>query len=197
MGIMDKIKRATGTDEQYDDIYDNEYYDGFDDYGDAGMDAQTQQVNMNQTQQGYDAPTGTGGMTGSAYTPAAYSPAAGTSAGVFSSSTGGISLSGSAIEMKVVKPEHFESVPQIADHLLNKRTVVLNLENTNKETARRLIDFLSGVAYSIDGSLKKIASNAYVITPSNVDVGDAQLRAGSRPQPPKEETKEERAFGEL
>lgn len=192
MGIMDKIKRATGTDEQYDDIYDNEYYDGFDDYGDAGMDAQTQQVNMNQTQQGYAAPTGTGGMTDSAYT-----PAAGTSAGVFSSSTGGISLSGSAIEMKVVKPEHFESVPQIADHLLNKRTVVLNLENTNKETARRLIDFLSGVAYSIDGSLKKIASNAYVITPSNVDVGDAQLRAGSRPQPPKEETKEERAFGEL
>lgn len=192
MGIMDKIKRATGTDEQYDDIYDNEYYDGFDDYGDAGMDAQTQQVNMNQTQQGYAAPTETGGMTGSAYT-----PAAGTSAGVFSSSTGGISLSGSAIEMKVVKPEHFESVPQIADHLLNKRTVVLNLENTNKETARRLIDFLSGVAYSIDGSLKKIASNAYVITPSNVDVGDAQLRAGSRPQPPKEETKEERAFGEL
>lgn len=192
MGIMDKIKRATGTDEQYDDIYDNEYYDGFDDYGDAGMDAQTQQVNMNQTQQSYAAPTGTGGMAGSAY-----SPAAGTSAGVFSSSTGGISLSGSAIEMKVVKPEHFESVPQIADHLLNKRTVVLNLENTNKETARRLIDFLSGVAYSIDGSLKKIASNAYVITPSNVDVGDAQLRAGSRPQPPKEETKEERAFGEL
>ena len=197
MGIMDKIKRATGTDEQYDDIYDNEYYDGFDDYGDAGMDAQTQQVNMNQTQQSYAAPTGTGGMADSAYTPAAYSPAAGTSAGVFSSSTGGISLSGSAIEMKVVKPEHFESVPQIADHLLNKRTVVLNLENTNKETARRLIDFLSGVAYSIDGSLKKIASNAYVITPSNVDVGDAQLRAGSRPQPPKEETKEERAFGEL
>ena len=192
MGIMDKIKRATGTDEQYDDIYDNEYYDGFDDYGDAGMDAQTQQVNMNQTQQSYAAPTGTGGMAGSAYT-----PAADTSTGVFSSSTGGISLSGSAIEMKVVKPEHFESVPQIADHLLNKRTVVLNLENTNKETARRLIDFLSGVAYSIDGSLKKIASNAYVITPSNVDVGDAQLRAGSRPQPPKEETKEERAFGEL
>ena len=54
MGIMDKIKRATGTDEQYDDIYDNEYYDGFDDYGDAGMDAQTQQVNMNQTQQRND-----------------------------------------------------------------------------------------------------------------------------------------------
>ena len=88
----------------------------------------------------------------------------------------GMQVSGSSLELKVVKPQHFESVPQIADHLLNKRTVVLNLENTNKETARRLIDFLSGVAYSIDGSLKKIASNAYVITPSNVDVGDAQLK---------------------
>jgi len=90
----------------------------------------------------------------------------------------GISISGAsgnALEMKVVKPESFDSVAQIADHLISRRTVVLNLENTNKETARRLIDFLSGVAYSIDGSLKKIASNAYVITPSNVNVGDAKL----------------------
>lgn len=86
-----------------------------------------------------------------------------------------MSLDG-AIELKVVKPERFESVSQIADHLLSRRTVVLNLENTNKETARRLIDFLSGVAYSINGQLKKIASNAYVITPDNVDVSGEQLR---------------------
>ena len=98
----------------------------------------------------------------------------------------GISLSGSsgsAIEMKVVKPESFDSVAQIADHLISRRTVVLNLENTNKETSRRLIDFLSGVAYSIDGSLKKIASNAYVITPSNVNVGDAKLTSKKAAQP--------------
>jgi len=82
---------------------------------------------------------------------------------------------GAAIELKVVKPERYANVKQIADHLLNHRTVVLNLEATNKETAKRLLDFLSGVAYSIDGSLKKIASNAYVITPSNVNVGDAKL----------------------
>ncbi len=99
-------------------------------------------------------------------------PTASTSTGV----SAGISLAGAAIELKVVKPERFDSVPQIADHLLNKRTVVLNLENTNKETARRLIDFLSGVAYSIDGQLKKIANNAYVITPNNVDVSGEQLR---------------------
>ena len=75
-----------------------------------------------------------------------------------------------ARELKVVKPERFDSVPQIADHLLNKRTVVLNLEATNKETARRLIDFLSGVAYAQDGKIKKVAVNTYLITPYNVDL---------------------------
>lgn len=58
--------------------------------------------------------------------------------------------------------------PPIADHLLSKRTIVLNLEDTNSEVARRLIDFLSGVAYSIDGNLKKVADHTFVITPNNV-----------------------------
>ena len=95
--------------------------------------------------------------------------------------------------MKVVKPQQFDSVTQIADHLLNKRTVVLNLENASKETARRLIDFLSGVAYSIDGSIKKIATNAYVITPNNVDVGDAQLKAPKAKDPEPEQAPEVKA----
>jgi cell division inhibitor SepF len=88
---------------------------------------------------------------------------------------GGMALNGT-IELKVVKPENFESVPQIADHLINKRTVVLNLEATNRETARRLIDFLSGVAYSIDGNIKRVANNTYVITPSNVDISGDQMK---------------------
>ena len=91
-------------------------------------------------------------------------------------------IGGGALQMKVIRPESFASVNQIADHLLSQRTVVLNLEATNKETARRLIDFLSGVAYSIDGSLKRIANNAYIITPSNVDVSGDQLREQRRAQ---------------
>lgn len=83
---------------------------------------------------------------------------------------------GGAIELKVVKPERYGNVKQIADHLLSHRTVVLNLEATNKETAKRLLDFLSGVAYSIDGQLKKVASNTFVITPCNVDVSGDQMR---------------------
>ena len=92
------------------------------------------------------------------------------------------SAGGSNLELKVVKPDRYEMVNQIADHLLNRRTVVLNLEGTNKETARRLIDFLSGVAYSIDGQLKRVANNTFVITPHNVDVSGDQLR-GPEPKP--------------
>jgi cell division inhibitor SepF len=86
---------------------------------------------------------------------------------------------GGAIELKVVKPERYGNVKQIADHLLNHRTVVLNLESTNKETAKRLLDFLSGVAYSIDGQLKRVATNTFVITPCNVDVSGEQMRSTS------------------
>ena len=91
-------------------------------------------------------------------------------------STGGL---GGAIELKVVKPERYGNVKQIADHLLTHRTVVLNLESTNKETAKRLLDFLSGVAYSIDGQLKRVATNTFVITPCNVDVSGEQMRASA------------------
>lgn len=82
----------------------------------------------------------------------------------------GVSTSGSAIEMKVVTPKSYDTVTQIADLLLGKKTVLLNLENTNRETARRLIDFLSGVAYALGGGVQKVADNTYAITPSNVAV---------------------------
>ncbi len=84
--------------------------------------------------------------------------------------------SGSSIEMKVVKPDRLEAVTQIADHLLDRKTILLNLEDTNRETARRLIDFLNGVAYAINGNLKKVANCTYVITPSNVDVSGEQIK---------------------
>jgi cell division inhibitor SepF len=86
-----------------------------------------------------------------------------------------VKLDGAALELKVIKPERYETVPQIADHLLNRRTVVLNLEMTNKETSRRIIDFLSGVAYAIDGRLSKVAVNTYIITPANINVSGEAL----------------------
>ena len=74
------------------------------------------------------------------------------------------------LKVVLVKPERFENASEIADHLKEKRTVVLNLESTNKDVARRLIDFLSGVAYAGEGKIKKVAANTYIITPYHVDV---------------------------
>ncbi len=91
----------------------------------------------------------------------------------------GMSINAASIELKVVRPDTFVNSRQIADHLLNNRTVVLNLEATNKETARRILDFLSGVAYSIGGQLKRVANNTFVITPNNVDVSGDQMRTSS------------------
>ena len=75
-----------------------------------------------------------------------------------------------ALKVVLVKPERFENASEIADHLREKRTVVLNLESTNKDVARRLIDFLSGVAYAGEGKIKKVAANTYIITPYHVDI---------------------------
>ena len=75
-----------------------------------------------------------------------------------------------ALKVVLVKPERFENASEIADHLREKRTVVLNLESTNKDVARRLIDFLSGVAYANEGTIKKVALSTYIITPYNVEI---------------------------
>src|SRR5574344_1213636 len=74
------------------------------------------------------------------------------------------------LQVVLVKPERFDDAPSIADHLNDKRTVVLNLEAANKETARRLIDFLSGVAYANNGQIKRVANSTFIITPFNVDI---------------------------
>lgn len=164
MGMLDKFKRNNQTNDVYADNYDD-YYDGFE----GGYDEvpaeepveaqpQVQPQNFSYTPpQPQTAPIG-----------------------------GGMSLNGAAIELKVVKPTEFKDGPAIAEHLLNKRTVVLNLEDSDKDTSRRLIDFLFGVAYSIGGEIKKVANNAYVITPQNVAISNdkAPEAAAQAPQQP-------------
>jgi len=74
------------------------------------------------------------------------------------------------LQVMLMKPDRFESAAEVADHLREKRTVVLNLESANKDISRRLIDFLSGVAYAQEGKIKKVANSTYIITPYNVDI---------------------------
>ena len=149
MGLVDKFKSFVGA----DDTYEDEMMDGdlFEDE-DPSYGAQQQTA---------------------AEEPARRQSAQPSSAGYQSSASMGMS---SAIELRVMKPTDYASVTQIADNLLARRTVVLNLESTNREIARRLVDFLSGVAYANGGQIKKVANSTYIITPYNVGVmGDSLL----------------------
>lgn len=74
------------------------------------------------------------------------------------------------LQVVLAKPEKFDEVKSIAENLNVKRTVVLNLESVSRDVSRRLLDFLSGVAYANDGQIKPVANNTYIITPYNVDV---------------------------
>ena len=87
-----------------------------------------------------------------------------------------VSISATAkLQVVIVKPNRFEEVAEIADHLIEKRTVVLNLEQSGKDISRRIVDFLSGAAYAHNGQLKRIANNTYIITPFNVGLIGADV----------------------
>lgn len=74
------------------------------------------------------------------------------------------------LQVVLAKPERFDDASAVADHLNERRTVVLNLESANRDVARRLVDFLSGVAYANGGQIKRVANSTFIITPYNVDV---------------------------
>ena len=75
----------------------------------------------------------------------------------------------------VAKPEKMSDAADAADHFKNKKAVVLNLDNTNKDIANRMIDFLAGVAYAADGSLKRIANTSYILVPYDVEISGDML----------------------
>ena len=126
------------------------------------------------------------------YTPVRQQPAAPAAAPSSQAKRGNVVNMPSKTTMQVVlaKPERFEDASAIADHLNEKRTVVLNLEAANRDVARRLIDFLTGVAYSIGGSLKQVSTNTYLVAPSSVDVADSKIKQAARRQDPQPEQKE-------
>jgi cell division inhibitor SepF len=89
-----------------------------------------------------------------------------------------VSMNGQQAQLHVVvfKPMSFgEDTKEIADSLIRKNAVVLNLERTPKEESRRILDFLSGVAYANNGKIQKIATSTYIITPYNVDLSGDDL----------------------
>jgi cell division inhibitor SepF len=78
--------------------------------------------------------------------------------------------SNKALKMVIVEPINFDEVQNIVDNLKNRQTVILNLEDTDKNTARRMADFLSGAIYALDGSMQKISGSIFLFTPPNIEV---------------------------
>ena len=91
-----------------------------------------------------------------------------------------INTSASAKQQVILtRPESFNDAPTIATNLRNKKAVVLNLENVDKALARRVVDFLSGCTYALDGSVKKISQATYLFCPYNMEVlGDLKNLQG-------------------
>lgn len=89
-----------------------------------------------------------------------------------------VSINGGAghpqTRLVLVKPERFDVAAEIADHVRAGHSIIMNLETTPKDISRRLIDFLSGVTYALDGKIQPAAASTYVIVPKNADIsGDA------------------------
>ena len=80
-------------------------------------------------------------------------------------------------KQKVVlfRPNSFNDTSKAADDLRSRKAVIVNMENVDKAMARRVVDFLSGCVYALDGDVKKIAQSAYLFCPHNMDiVGDLE-----------------------
>ncbi|HLS88782.1 MAG TPA: cell division protein SepF [Sphingobacteriaceae bacterium] len=74
------------------------------------------------------------------------------------------------VRMIVFTPEDFDQVQLMADHLKNRRPVVLNLEGVDKELAQRILNFLSGTIYALNGEMHRVASNVLLFAPGNVEI---------------------------
>ena len=78
-------------------------------------------------------------------------------------------------EVVLFRPGSFNDTSKAADDLRNRKAVIVNMENVDKAMARRVVDFLSGCVYALDGDVKKIAQSAYLFCPHNMDiVGDLE-----------------------
>lgn len=155
MGFLDELKKLTKP-------YADDDEDDYDDYDDEPMDEEEEEP----------APP-----PRTARRPVTPEPAYTRSASLDSHRDSGsriVNINTTAqLQVVLVKPERFDNVSEIADHLRDKHSVLLNLENTDRNIARRLVDFLSGCAYAVDGKIKKVAASAYLLTPYNVEiVGD-------------------------
>ena len=164
MGFMDDLKKLTKPYTEDDDDFDE-----FDDDARPSRPSRSSSAPKPSYRSSFDLDSDEFSSTGSSASTGRRTLGGNNTAGTQSGKVVNIHAT-AQLQVVLVKPERFENASEIADHLKEKRTVVINLESTNKDIARRLIDFLSGVAYAGEGKIKKVAANTYIITPYHVDI---------------------------
>ena len=176
--IWEKVKDFTSpyaADDDYDD-YDDEMDDGFAEEESASrFSSRRERRNAPVSEESsYDSADSTDAFSVSSFSSAS-------SAAVATGFTGHVvgSVPSNKQQLVLVRPETFNDAPGIANNLREKKAIVLNLDNVDKALARRVVDFLSGCAYAVDGSVKKIAHATYLFCPSNMEItGDLSALAG-------------------
>ena len=168
MSFWDEIKNFTkpyNDDEDYDD-YDDETDEAFEEPA-AEQTQRTPRFGRREA-----APAQEPAFTPAPVNTTTFTPAA-------SSFSGQVVGTSTKIQMILVRPESFNDAPTIAANMRAKKAVVLNLEGVEKNLARRIVDFLSGCGYALDGTAKKISQATYLFCPYNMEVlGDLKNLQG-------------------
>ena len=81
-----------------------------------------------------------------------------------------------AIKMVISQPTTFEQSDEICSFLKEKKSVIVNLEYVNKDVARRIIDFISGGVYALDGYIQKVSNAIFLVAPSNYEITNEMAR---------------------
>ena len=84
--------------------------------------------------------------------------------------------SGSQVKVVILQPNSFEQSQEICEHLKEKKSVIVNLEFVNKDVARRIIDFVSGAVYGLDGNISKVSNAIFLIAPFNYEITNEMAR---------------------
>ena len=169
MSFWDEIKNFTkpyNEDEEFDD-YDDEMEDSFEEPA-AEQPQRTPRFGRREP-----APAQENTFTPANVNTTAFTPASG------SGFSGQVIGTSNKIQLVLVRPETFNDAPTIAANMCAKKAVVLNLEGVEKSLARRIVDFLTGCSYAMEGSVKKVSQSTYVFCPHNMEVlGDLKNLQG-------------------
>ena len=168
MSFWDNVKKFAQpySDEEYDDYDEDDYMD---DYEEPAQPARRRRPAVAPVAEEED-----DAFTGFSAAPVAAAPVAPAAPAGFSGHVVSASHAGKQ-EVVLFRPVNFNDASKAADDLRARKVVVVNLENVDKAMARRVVDFLTGTAYALDGSVKKIAQAAYLFCPSSMVVnGDLE-----------------------